>query len=144
MSRDPRDDMPLPFEPGNPEGLHEIIQRRFIEWWEDLGTPAFFNGIPLDKDTAFATWMAMQEEVGELVQILYDSCQASNQLNRDKAYEEACYVIHHMTGKNTFSFHLEDFISWFEYNCSNPRREYDNGTITITFDKPEVTPRPLL
>ena len=143
MDLDPRDDMPLPYEPGKPEGLHQLIQRRFNEWWEELGTPAFFNGIPMDKDTAFATWMAMQEEVGELVNMVYESCQASNQLTQEKAYEETCYIINRLSGKQSFSFNLEEYINWLEYHCENARREYGSATVTITFDTPTNPPRPL-
>lgn len=144
MERDPRDDRDFPLASTSPEALKDIHRRRFYEWWDALSPPGCVNGFSLEKQTAFATWMAAHEECCELVDDLYDSCKVTNELVNKTAYEEACYAIYKLSGKKAFTFNLSEYIDWLEYHCENSRREYDHGTVTIAYDTPENPPRPLL
>lgn len=118
------------------------IRKRFHTWWESLSPPASYQGVPLEKQAAFAVWMAAEENNEDLLQTCYESMEATCDLRHRVAYEEACYLLFLVTGKDSYSFQHNDYLEWLRVNCESARREYSNGTITITYSKP-AEPRSL-
>jgi hypothetical protein len=140
--RDPRDDLDEPFYPRTAVDMRKVYRERFEEWWNSLDPPSCYNGLALEKQSAYFVWMAAEENNSDVLDWASESMDATCELRHRIAYEEACYMLFLLTGRDSFSFRLEDYLDWLRVNCENARRDYSNGTITITYSKP-VEPRSL-
>ena len=133
--RDPRDDMGLPYDPDTPEEFANIIRDDFEKWWNELDPPGSVGGVSLERETALATWNASVEYFWHHLELVYDTMKGSSEVWKEKAWEEAAYAVSQFSG-DSFSFKLDDYMKWHDEHAQHVRREYNNGTVTITFRPP--------
>lgn len=131
-NRDPREDMGLPYDPDTPEGFADMMRHHFDKWWNALDPPGSYQGASLEEDAARATWNAAGEYFWDHLEMVYDCMKGSADVWSQKALEEAGYLVKQL-GSDAYSFKLNDFLDWQGEHGEHVRREYDDGTITITF-----------